>query len=257
MSVGFSLMGAGGAGTDPLPTKDELLDAKVSSGATSFWWFDQGYAVSAGVPDEIGDIDLLNNQEITVATGPVAVWGDAVNLEDQFTYDQSGTNDINLTGDFTFGFWVKLSSLSGIQTILSVEGGSGDYIYMIFRADRSGLVFQVDSTTNAGACYSSPLALTAGTWQYIHLWRDYSATASADVWGMSIDAGTPVTTTRDSFSSTPGPTFSAGPLCVGHLLPGGSSTSMNGDVQHLTFWDGKVLSSGERTSDYQAELGNL
>lgn len=257
MSVGFSLMGAGGAGAVGFPTKGELLDEKVSSGATSFWWFDQGYAVSAGIPDEIGDIDLLNNQEITAASGPVDGWGFSANLDDQFTYDQSGTNDIDLTGDFTFGFWVKLPSLTGIQTLLSVEGGSGDYIYMIFRADRSGLVFQVDSTSNSGACYSSPLTLTADTWHYIHIWRDYSSSAGSDIWGMCIDAGTAVTTTRSSFSATPGPTFSAGPLCVGHLLPGGSSTSMNGYIQHLTFWDGKTLSAGERTSDYQAELGDL
>lgn len=243
----------------------DLTAFKVGLGAAHFWPLETARAVNADEPDLIGSEPIEPNVGTwTTVSGPTP-WGGAVKVNVVSGSSSSTGKALSVSGwafpinaSFTVGMWVKCSNLATTGGVLIGGTINTSTYWMALLRDPSGGTpkgkWQLDDASIGGASISPTGPNIDGSWRYVHIWRDYNATAASDIFGWAIDAGTAVTYARSAItgSGTPGATQASAQFCL-FGWTGAANNGFQGDVNHVTFWP-LVLSSGQRTTDYNKEV---
>ncbi len=144
----------------------------------ALWTFDQGSGTTAS--------DTSGNNRHATLTGSGATWTSsarlgafALNLSGANSYAQASGPVVNTTNSFTATAWVRLNSLSGYQTILSIDGNQVSGFYLQLNAGAGGRFafnrLASDSSSAASTVAVAGSAPTTGTWY--HLAGVYNASA--------------------------------------------------------------------------------
>ncbi|MFO0790996.1 MAG: LamG-like jellyroll fold domain-containing protein [Pirellulales bacterium] len=137
---------------------------------------------------------------------------------------------IDTAGSFTASAWVKLSSLTGYQTVVSIAGNTVAGFFLQLRADTGSFAFtRLLSDANTAATYvSAPTAPVVGTWYHIVGVNDTTAgTIALYVDGRSIGTATYTAGWRAS-----------GNTLIGHgFYNGGDVDFVNGSIDDVQLFN--------------------
>jgi alpha-N-arabinofuranosidase len=131
------------------------------------WAFDEGTGAVAQ--------DSSGNGHTATLAGANAGWGSgAIGSHSLAVTPQSSVdapaNIVDTTRDFSVSAWVKLNSLTGYQTFVSVDGASISGFFLQLRADSGTFAFTVptsDSTATGGAVAYAPWRPSTGVWYHL------------------------------------------------------------------------------------------
>lgn len=148
--------------------------------------------------------------------------------------------------DFTWAFWIKPEATAGGDGILYKWRASGGNREFAVTFSSNQIIFFVthDGATTASVTATNFGALSAGTWYFVVVYHD----SVNDVIGVSINAGTPDTTSHSTgvFSSN------------ADLVIGANGNDLDdfydGVIDEMGFWK-RVLTSDERTELYNSGNG--
>lgn len=140
------------------------------------WTLDEGNGTTAA--DSSG-----NHKTATLGTGVSWATGNvgthAISLAGTSTGVATVSSPVvNTATSFTASAWVKLASLSGYQTVVSIAGTHVAGFYLGLRGDTGTLAFArliSDSTSGAPAVIAAPAPPKTGTWYHIVGVNDVSA----------------------------------------------------------------------------------
>jgi hypothetical protein len=199
-----------------------------------------------------------NNYDLAPSNTPGSAAGkigDAVQLVRASSQSLSVASNTDLqTGDVNYeiSLWVNLTSKPAIMELVGKSGGlsGGNEWTLTYNSTVDRFQFQVyrsDSTAHAVNAdnLGSP---STGTWYYIHAWHD----ASANTINIQVNNGS-VNSTGYSAGQEP-QAANTRAFMLGNRAAG-STRYLDGLLDSLSFWKGRVLSSGERTSMYGAGSG--
>lgn len=196
---GNGATGAGGDGGDgcvkiavPEPTYEQLL---VSHGATSYW------QLTSALADAATEADLIGADNLT-ASGAFTSIGDG-----PFAYSKAlacrGSNavsgSVSLDQDWHLSFWARLRTNGSTQVLASLAD-STNYMYIIYRDDRSGLTLQMGGAALYLDWGANRAIEADGKWHHIAIKRAYSATAASDVITLHLDGVQAATSSRASIA---------------------------------------------------------
>lgn len=190
--------------------------------------------------DEHGANDLSPGNAPGSATGKL---GDGVDLERSSSQylSRADTSDLS-TGagvSFSFSFWFKPETVAIVQFLISKYGGGGNEYAIWMDSGTSKLFFQIRG--NNGVL--SSVAMSAGTWYFVvGSYRHTDGQISVSVNGGAADTGTEGTNPSDGTSD----------FKIGY---DGSGNYVDGVVDHVSFWKGRVLSSDDITALYNGGSG--
>jgi alpha-L-arabinofuranosidase len=187
-TVGHTAIGRGKYGGSNVDfTNGQIDDVQIYSAALSaknvadlatvgYWQFEEGSGTTAA--DSTGNSNTATLQAgASWTTGKVGSY--ALNLTGTNTsYADIPVSVVNTTASFSVSAWVKLNTLSGYQTFVSLDGSSVSAFYLQLRGDTGKFAFTrlaSDSTSAAVAKASATAAPTTGTWY--HLTGVYDASA--------------------------------------------------------------------------------
>ncbi|HEY2880989.1 MAG TPA: LamG domain-containing protein, partial [Pirellulales bacterium] len=214
---------------EPLEKRTVLSGGPIPAVPTpaAHWTFDEGTGATAA--DSSG-----NNHPATLGTtatwnaGNVGTHGMGVNGTANAVATVTGPV-VDTASSFTVSAWVKLTSVSGYQTVVSIAGTSAAGFYLGLRGDTGAFSFAripSDSTANAkiAAATSAPLA---NTWYHIVGVDDVSAgTLTLYVDGQA--AGT---------TAFAGGWTANGNTLIGHGFYNGAQTdNVNGSIDEVEFF---------------------
>lgn len=152
--------------------------------------------------------------------------------------------------DFSFACWVKAdtwTNSSGYPVIASkgwTASADTNREWVLFRnAVGNKLTFQVANSTDAGDAVQWGTSPLTATWYHIVCWHD----ATANEIGITVNDGTPVTTSRSAGVNDGNRGF-----CIGASILQG--LYFDGLIDEFGFWK-KVLSSSEITELYNSGSG--
>lgn len=166
----------------------------TSQGATSYWALATELTDSDFDDDLIGSNDMdMNGGTATTAAGPSSDPSTGITFVDADTEGLTSIADVNTRQDFSSSFWIKLNNQTNgaYSPIWTIETSlSTIYLIIAHRDDRSGLTFQLD-TSSGGARYldfgAGRNIENDGNWHHVAITRDYSATESVDTWTLYLD----------------------------------------------------------------------
>lgn len=188
--------------------------------------------------------DLTDNNTVTQNTGKIANCAQFTSANSE--YLSIADNASLSTGDidFTWTAWVYLDSLSKYHMAVTKgtdAGVAANFEYSLYVSDINRPVFSVANTGIGTATWGSGLSVS--TWYFLTGYHD----SAANVVGIVVDAGTPVTTSYSGGSKDSALGFNIG-------RDGIAGRYVNGRIDEVGFWK-RVLTSGERTQLYNAGAG--
>lgn len=192
--------------------------------------------------DSIGAYALTGNGGITTALGKVGNGAACVSATGR--YLNLASNSLIQSGDTTWalGMWVKLSSLAGYPALAS-KRSLGNPGWILFLNSATG---QVGFQTGATILYNST-TIAVDMWYYVVMAHD----AATDTKTLSINA---VASTASTGGAAP-PTNSAA-LMLGKDGEDGAA-NLDGIIDEPSWWFGRVPTSGQIDSIYNAGIGNF
>ena len=231
----------------------DLVAYKVTTGATSFYAMNAGHASTE--LDLIGSKDLSGSAGSYGGSSPSPIMPGGATFNGTSNGWVTALTTFDMQQDWTIGIWFYMGTATSNHTIFCVDLTSSPAANFKLnrRSDKSNnLVLQLASSTTAYyAPTSGNMGVSSGAWHHMHLWRDYSTTASVDTFGWRIDNGTATTITRSSISG------SLGSNLGNHKFGFGARPTTDlrwvGNLLHATMWEGKVLSASEQDDDYTVE----
>ena len=139
------------------------------------WWkFDEGTGTSAA--DSAGGNTGTLQSGAVWATGQIGPF--AVSLPGNSTgYVDVPAAVIDTTQSYTAMAWVKLSSVSGYQTILSIDGTQVSGFFLQKRTDTGGFALTALSSDSTGGTTSHAAGGSVSAGQWYHVAGVYDATA--------------------------------------------------------------------------------
>lgn len=158
-------------------------------------------------------------------------------------------NTLNLTGDFSISFWVKLNSLTGNQFFINAANVSGGLYrgFAIVKNITTNLVDVQMYNTNVGTDLYSTTALSANTWTHIVLTRKSGTRSRLYINGVL----------NNSNTSTMDPNYYTQQLNqIGGYKPDAATLNYitNGYIDAVAVWQ-KELSDSEVTDLYNSGNG--
>jgi cysteine-rich repeat protein len=140
------------------------------------WAFDDGAGTTAA--DSSGNAHPLTlGSGVSWATGQVG--SNAIALSGSSAANATvSTPIVNTAQAFTVSAWVKLTNITGYQTVVSIDGGQVSGFYLQLRADTGQFAFTrlaSDSTSAAVSVAGASAAPSAGTWYHLVGVQDVTA----------------------------------------------------------------------------------
>lgn len=213
--------------------------------AVAHWTLDESSGTRA---DSVGSNDLADYNTVGVGTGKFGNAADfeASNSEYLYVTDNSDVSVGNT--DWMFRAWVQLESIPSFPIIASKgwPTPSADAEFALFYRTSGGDGFElaVNIGTDSATAIKVSMTASTGTWYLIHAWHD----ATNDILGISVNAGTPTTTS-----------YTAG------VNDGTSNFVLGASPAQTLYWDGLIddavilkgyiLDATERTADYNSGTG--
>jgi len=227
----------------PRNTKSPLgrlfLDPLIS-GLISYWRLEESSGTRV---DSFGPNDLIEQNSVTSTTGKI---GNAANFvaanSENLSISDATQVGLSFSGSFTFGTWVRLTTKTATQILISKNNALPNAEYSLFYSvglDRFG--FQLFDAAPApfpfvlADNFGSP---STGVLHYIVFWYDSSAlTINIQVNGGAVDS-----------LAFPNPLVNGtSPFFIGSDGPASVPISFtDGDIDEVTVW-GRVLPAAERT----------
>lgn len=202
-------------------------------------------------------LDAHSSNTLTETSGTIAATSGPAGLDGarDFEYDDgeyfalADNTDLSASDiDLTWALWIKKESdASDRDNQMCLFGKWGDgvgggYEYSLFYVQGSYLVWQVSSTGSPGDIVAvnatNQGALSNGVWYHVVCWHD----SVNNQLGISVNAGTPNTTSHSAGVADDDTTFRLG------SAPG--DYDWDGLIAQAALWKGRVLTSDERTELY-------
>lgn len=211
----------------------------------SWWALDEASGTRA---DSHGANDLTDNNTVGSTTG---VAGNAATFDgtSNESLSRADNSDLSIGGhvNFAFSLWVKFNSLGSNRTIFNKWVGISDQEYqLLYNSSTNRIVFSVNPTGSSGATSVSANTFGApstGTWYHVYVEHD----ADNDTIGISINNGTLDTASHSTGVADRFATFRFGAQgALGNLL------LLDGAIDEVGYWKGRVLTTDERTTLYSA-----
>ena len=214
---------------------------------TEFWMLGEASGTRAGA---LGVHDLTDNNTVTQAAGFPSGGNAAQFVASPNQEYLSKANHADFEPgdtDFSVSLWFYLdaAAMGAVHYLMQVWGGVGARQWNVFKntSDKVRLIISTDGT-NVAATAEWATALLVSTWYHVVVWHD----ATANVIGITVNDGTPVTTAHTAGITQLGtPLFTLG----GNPNAGVYST---GRIDAAGYW-AKVLSAAEITALYAAGNG--
>jgi hypothetical protein len=163
---------AGGAGAPGGLIQTATISLTVTSTTTpapaAFWAFDESSGTSAADSSGNGHTATVTGGAFTTGS---KVGSHALSLSGSSQYAEASGAVVDTSASFTAAAWVKLNSVSGYQTILSIDGTNTSAFYLQLNAGNGGkfvfnrLASDSDSAASTVAVASS--APSTGTWYHV------------------------------------------------------------------------------------------
>lgn len=187
--------------------------------------------------------DFTDNNTVGSATGKV---GNGRDFEkDNQEYFTIADNSEVATGDidFTIQAWIKHESASAGGILGTWDGGGGTGREYLLYTTGGTAYFLVSSNGSSQSAFINTGSFSTGTWYLLHAWHD----AAGNQIGLSVNAGTPTTSSYSSGVYNSGSTLDIG-------RSGGGPEYFDGVIDEVAFWK-RVLTSDERTELYNSGSG--
>jgi hypothetical protein len=214
----------------------------LSTNLISYWSMEEA---SGNAQDAHGSNHLTDNGGTGSAAGKV---GNARDLEAASSqYFSLADNPSISTGDidFTFACWINAESLAGNQRIINKINQAVSVLeFQLFSQSGTQLLWEVFNGSSAIGSIGTSTALSTGTWYFVVCWHD----SVNNLVGISVNAGTAVTT-----ATSGAPANTTAPFSIGSL-DGLGTTHWDGLIDEVAFWK-RVLTSAERTELYNSGNG--
>ena len=232
-----------------LPANAALVERPLSvlgDNLIAYWKLDEANGTRY---DEVATIngcgtdgcDLTDNNTVLQAAGKLGYAAQFVAANTEYL-SHADHNDLDVADiDFVFTAWVWMDSLTTSQAIIAkwTDSGGGVYEYLL-RYFQPASAFQFYLSNGSGT-FGNVYASTFGTpsintWNFIVLFHD----AANNQIGISVNNGT-----TDTASYSAGGANTTAPFAIGAYPD--PSIPLNGRVDSVGFWRGRLLSSDERT----------
>ncbi len=214
-------------------------------GLTSYWALDESSAGAGAVTrnDSVGTNHLSDLNTTPSGTGKRNNGCDFESGSNE-ALDRADTATLRVTGSFTWAIWFNPESTPGSAHYLLGKGiATASWASMAYRLYRDGssvLTWQVgNGVTNASVTKSGA---TASAWHLVIIWHD----AENDQIGIQLDNGT-VSTVAWANGVVDLATFPQKIACAPGNL-GNAGATFDGIEDEIGFWNGRVLTSAERTA---------
>jgi hypothetical protein len=206
----------------------------------SHWNLDEALD-SDDAADAHGSNTLPNATTIAAGTGKISGCRTFVASEsDYFAINDNADMSVAANTSFTFTAWVKLATKTAVLGVLGKFNTSDEYgLYYTNATDR--FRFDIVGSNISATSFGSP---STATWYFIACGYD---SPNTDVW-ISVNAGT-----RDSANDANGTTDDTNQFTLGTLRTG--AFYFDGDIDHVSFWKGRVISDAELAELYNAGNG--
>jgi hypothetical protein len=221
---------------DRVGNEHTATSANVARSPGAIWSMNEGAGTSAA--DSSGNVrsTTLLGAAWTTRFTPQLVNTPAVSFTGTNTsYAQFAGPAVDTNESFTVAAWVRLNSVSGIQTIAAIDGTNISPFYL----QLSGGTFRFDQRTSdsTGATLVSRTGLAPSINTWYHVVGVYNKqTNSLQLYVNGVSQGT--TTAGASWTAT-------GPTAIGRAKWNGASVDfLNGSVDEVRFY-GRVLSGAE------------
>lgn len=188
------------------------------------------------------NLTLVNNATVTYGAGKVNNCAIFTAASSQYFSHAANAAYSTVSSDFEVAMWVTITDKAAIYPIFQVGWDDGYPAIMIYY-NSSGDNWRFEMGNTAGIV-ASGAAISAGTAYCIFC----KYTLSLDQMSIRVDAGSAATA-----SFVGGNTLNTGSLKVGANTA--NSRYLNGKVDVLMFWPGRVLTGAEETEFYNAGSG--
>lgn len=222
--------------------------ADLVSSAVAHWSLDEA---SGNRADSVGSNTLTDNNTVGSTTGKFSNAADFIRTNNEYLSITDNT-DLSMGDiDFTLRAWVKLDSKADTVVFIGKWRSSDDNreyaILYNSGTDKFSLFVSSDGTSGGvstldAANFGSP---STGTFYLIHAWHD----ATNNELGISVNAGT-----ADTKSHTTGVNDGTADFHISGL-EGTTSNDLDGAVDDAVILKNVVMSSAERTEDYNSGAG--
>jgi hypothetical protein len=209
----------------------------------SYWPMDEA---SGNALDAHGSNPLTDNGTVGSAAGKVGGARSLAAASEEF-FSHADNADLS-TGnvDFAFAGWFNLASAASESTILgkAVTSNAQGIDYQLFVSGGT-LTWRVTPDGDyANRTQVSAGSIATGTWYHFVAWHD----SVADVIGLAVNAGTPATAAH-----TTGVFDGTGLFTIGDLS--GFVSRLDGLIDEVGLWKGRILTAQERTDLYNGGAG--
>jgi hypothetical protein len=217
--------------------------SSLLTGLVAYWKLDEA---SGTRNDSVGANHLTDASSVGSAAGKL---GNAASFATASTDSLSLSDNAEVsTGDvdFTFAFWLYLTDEGGPYIPISKDEESNrDYTFDFNAIGGSKtLRFYI----NGGAVnVESASGLSASTWYFVVAWHD----STANTLNLKINNGT----TQSVSTGGTTPTDSGSAFRIGGRNYSGFEWWLNGLVDDVGLWKGRILTSGEMTEIYNSGNG--
>lgn len=185
--------------------------------------------------------DSHGTNHLTATNNPVGVAGkigDACQFVRASSQRLSVASNANLlTGDVNYfiAFWLRLNSVTNSPYPLTkATGGSQEWCFVYDLGTGEIVLHLTPSTVQARAAMPNN-----NSWHLVMGWHD----ATNNLVGIQVDDGLPVTNAAAPGSATGNAT---NPVNFGILNSGATTTLLNGAIDSVSFWKGRLLNGIER-----------
>lgn len=217
--------------------------ADAATYAVAHWALDEA---SGTRYDSIGSEDLTDNNTVTALAGKFSNAADfeASNGE----YLSAADSTVNSLGntDWMYRCWIKAETLASFPVVLAKRDSTDSFNTYALYYDTSAnkLTWNVALYSGFSTVVQWGSALSTGTWYLVHVWHD----ATANEIGISVDAGTAVTTSWANGVGDGDGIFQIGASAA-------QSIYWDGLIDDVVLLDGYILDATERTEDYNSGTG--
>lgn len=153
------------------------------------------------------------------------------------------------TDDFTIAGWANLDAIGGAYAMLAKGDLANNSEYNLFYNGGVGWRFRVYSAASSATVSNTTGGIrTAGAWDFIVAWHDQAANTI----NIAINGGATDSASKGAISITAG----TGSIRLGANQAGAALNSfMDGRLDCVGFWKGRILSAADRTQLYKAGVG--
>ena len=189
---------------------------------------------------------LTNNNVVTSVAGKVGNAGNFV-LASAQSLSRASEAALQIGDiDFTIAAWVKLTTKTTNQVIVSKFGAITFEFQLIYNVGVDRFLMYVYKAGNVGVTANDIIVPATGTWYLLIGWHD----ATADTVNIQVNNTAPISSATGGALQAAG----AGNFGIGYRALAGNELYLNGLADQVMFWK-RVLTSTERTALYNSGNG--